>query len=152
MKTMRTKKKLKIVIVEDNLYYNKALTHYLNTLCNSAVYPEFDFEIKSYLNAHDCIEELEDDTNIMVLDYYLENKEEEDILTGADIVKAAKKHCDNCEIIMMSSQQNAHTTSELMRQGVYDYIDKTVNSKDRLGAVLQKLLTTEFKEEQEELI
>ncbi len=141
---MKTKKLLKIVIVEDNLYYNKALTKYLNTLCNTSVYPQFEFEIKSYLNAHDCIENLEDDTNIMVLDYYLVNEDEPDILTGADIVKVAKKHCPNCKIIMVSSQQNSHRTSELMRQGVYEYIDKTVNSKDRLGSILQHLIKTEF--------
>ena len=79
-----------------------------------------------------------------ILDYYLENNDEPDILTGADVIKAAKKHCDNCEIIMMSSQQNAHITSELMKQGIYDYIDKTVNTKNRLGAVIQKLLSKEF--------
>lgn len=142
---MKTKKLLKIVVVEDNLYYNKTLVKYLNTLCNSSVYPKLEFEIKSYLNAHDCIEELEDDTNIMVLDYFLINEDEPEVLTGADIVRVANKHCDNCKIIMVSSQQNSHRTSELMRQGVYDYIDKTVNSKNRLGAIMQRLIDTEFK-------
>lgn len=143
---MKTRKRLKIVIVEDNLYYNKALTKYLNTLCNTSVYPQFEFEIKSYLNAHDCIENLEDDTDIMVLDYYLINEDEPDILTGADIIKVVNKHCTNCKIIMVSSQQSSHRTSELMRQGIYEYIDKTVNSKNRLGSIVQHLINTEFKD------
>ena len=141
---MKTKKNLKIVIVEDNLYYNKALTKYLNTLFNSSVYPQFEFEIKSYLTAHECIEELEDDTDIMVLDYFLINDEESDILTGMDIVKEAKKHCANCEIIIVSSQQNAHVTSELMKQGVYDYIDKTVSTKNRIGSVVQQIISSKL--------
>ncbi len=141
---MKTKKHLKIVIVEDDLYYNKALTKYLNTLFNSSAYPQFDFEIKSYLNAHDCIEELEDDTDIMVLDYHLINKEETDVLTGLDIVKEAKKHCPNCKIVMVSSQQNAYVTSELMKQGVYEYIDKTINTKNRVGSVLQQIISTNY--------
>lgn len=146
---MKTKKKLKVVIVEDDLYYNKALTKYLETICNSSVYPEFDFEIKSYLNAHECIEELDDETNIMVLDYYLINKEESDVLTGADIVKEANKHCDNCKIIMISAQESPHNTSELMRLGIYDYVDKNVNSKNRLGAVMQRLINEEFSDRKE---
>lgn len=146
---MKTKKSLKIVIVEDDLYYNKALTKYLETICNSSVYPEFDFEIKSYTNAHDCIEELDDDTSIMVLDYYLINKEESDVLTGADIVKEANKHCSNCQIIMISAQESPHNTSELMRLGIYDYVDKNVNSKNRLGAVMQRLINEKFSDRKE---
>ena len=141
---MKTKKQIKIVIVEDNLYYNKALNKYLQTIFNSSVYPQFTFEIKSYLNAHDCIEELDNDTNIMILDYHLVNPDEPDILTGSDIVKDAKKHCPKCEIIMVSSQQNAHVTSELMKQGVYDYIDKTINTKNRIGSVVQRIISSRF--------
>ncbi|MEX1192268.1 MAG: response regulator [Brumimicrobium sp.] len=146
---MKTKKVLKVVIVEDDLYYNKALTKYIQTICNTSVYPEFNFEILSYLNAHDCIEELDDETNIMVLDYYLINKDEDDILTGADIVKEANEHCDDCHIIMISAQESPHNTSELLKMGVFDYVDKNVNSKNRLGAVLQRLINDKFRKPQE---
>lgn len=146
---MKTKKNLKVVIVEDDLYYNKALTKYLQSICNSSVYPEFNFEIKSYTNAHDCIEELDDDTSIMVLDYYLINEEETDVLSGADIVKEANEHCSNCEIIMISAQESPHNTSELLRLGVYDYVDKNVNSKNRLGAVIQRLINEKFRGQKE---
>jgi response regulator of citrate/malate metabolism len=146
---MKTKKNLKVVIVEDDLYYNKALTKYLQSVCSSSIYPEFNFEIKSYTNAHDCIEELDDDTSIMVLDYYLINEEETDVLTGADIVKEANEHCGNCHIIMISAQESPHNTSELLRLGVYDYVDKNVNSKNRLGAVMQRLINEKFRDQKE---
>ncbi|MEX2485271.1 MAG: response regulator [Brumimicrobium sp.] len=146
---MKTKKVLKVVIVEDDLYYNKALTKYIQTICNTSVYPEFNFEILSYLNAHDCIEELDDETNIMVLDYYLINKDEDDVLTGADIVKEANEHCDDCHIIMISAQESPHNTSELLKMGIFDYVDKNVNSKNRLGAVLQRLINDKFRKPQQ---
>ena len=146
---MKTKKVLKVVIVEDDLYYNKALTKYIQTICNTSVYPEFNFEVLSYLNAHDCIEELDDETNIMVLDYYLINKDEDDVLTGADIVKEANEHCDDCHIIMISAQESPHNTSELIKMGIFDYVDKNVNSKNRLGAVLQRLINDKFRKPQE---
>lgn len=141
---MKTKETLKIVIVEDNLYHNKALVKYLNTLFNSDTYPHFEFKIKSYLTAHECIEELEDDTNIMVLDYYLINNEESDVLTGLDVVKEVNQHCTDCKILVASTQQNSFVTRELMRLGVYDYIDTTVNTKNRIGSVLQHLINTEY--------
>lgn len=140
---MNTKKIIKIVIVEDDLYFQKALTKYIHTICNPAAYPHLDFHIKSYSNAHECIEELENDTNIMILDYFLINEEEADVLTGADIVIEANKHCTDCKIIMISAQQNKNVTTQLMQQGIYEYVDKNINSNNRIGAILQKILKDE---------
>lgn len=137
---MTRRKIVKIVIVEDDNYYNKALTKYVHTLCNPAVYPKFDFEIKSFDNAHDCIRELENDIEVMILDYFLTNDNEVDVLNGADVLAEVNKHCPNCKVIMVSALQNAHTATEMMRQGIYEYVDKNVNSKDRIGAVLQRAL------------
>lgn len=136
---MRTKK-IKIVIVEDDLYYNKALTKYIETICNEKFYTKASFEIKSYTNAHECIEELEDDTDIIILDYYLINLLEDDVLTGGDVVDVVKKHCTDCEIIMISSQKDDEITSELRSKGISEYIDKNLNSKNRIGSVIQKIL------------
>lgn len=140
---MNTKKIIKIVIVEDDLYFQKALTKYVQTICNPAIYPHLDFHIKSYSNAHECIEELENDTNIMILDYFLINEEEADVLTGADIVIEANKYCTDCKIIMISAQQNKNVTTQLMQQGIYEYVDKNINSNNRIGAILQKILKDE---------
>jgi len=141
---MSQRKTIKIVIVEDDSYYNKVLTKYVTTICNPAVYPSFDFEIKSFSNAHDCIGELEDDTTIMILDYYLVNDEETDVLNGADVLAEVNKHCANCKVIMVSSLKNAHIATELVKQGIYEYVDKNVNSRDRIGAVLQRALSEEI--------
>ena len=72
------KKVIKIFIVEDDPYYNRLLTKYVETLCNEKVYPQCKFEIHSFLTAHECIEQLDDDISIMLLDYFLFNDEEED--------------------------------------------------------------------------
>ena len=141
---MNTPKKIKIVIVEDDLYYQKTLTKYVETICNHALYPQFDFEIKSYSNAHDCIEELDNLTNIMILDYFLINEEETDILTGADIIAEVNQHCLDCKVIMISAQTDEKLTKELLNQGIYEYVDKNVNSKNRIGAILQKIIKDEF--------
>ncbi len=141
---MKLIKDLKIVIVEDDLYYNKTLTKYVETICNEKTYPNFHFYIKSYLNAHEFIEEMENDTNIIILDYLLINEDDDEIINGDQVISEAFKFCPNCKIIMVSGQQNSHNTAEMMKKGVYEYIDKNVNSKDRIGAVIQTLLKHEF--------
>lgn len=143
---MKLKKDIKIVIVEDDIYYNKALTKYVETICDERTYPNFHFTIKSYLTAHECIEELEDDTNIIILDYLLINEDDDEVINGDEVINVAHKFCPDCKIIMVSGQKNSHNTAEMLKKGVYEYIDKNVNSKDRIGSVLQTLLKHEFQD------
>lgn len=139
MKT--NKQSIKIVIVEDDKYMNNLLTKYVATLCHEKVYPQLKFEIKTFLTAHDCIEQLEDDLDIMLLDYYLINDEEEEVLNGADVLKEVHKYCPDCRVIVISELREAHEVVQLVKSGIYEYIDKNVNSKDRVGSVLQKAIS-----------
>jgi DNA-binding NtrC family response regulator len=134
------RKEVKIFIVEDDQYYNRLLTKYVETLCNEKVYPQCKFEIRSFHTAHECIEQLESDISIMLLDYFLFNDEEEDILTGEDVLTEVLKYSPNCKVIMVSELKSAQTVIQLMHQGIYEYIDKNVSSKDRVGSVLQKAI------------
>jgi DNA-binding NtrC family response regulator len=140
---MNSKKTMKIVIVEDDRYYNRALTQYVHTICNPKNYPLFNFEISSYQSAHEFFEESDDDTNIMILDYFLINDQEADVLTGQDVVVEVKKTNPDCKIIMVTEQQDPSVATQLHNLGVAEYIDKNISNKDRLGAILQKILTDE---------
>ncbi len=136
----KNKKDVNIVIVEDDKYFNKVLTKYVETICDEKVYSDFNFNIKSYHTAENTIQELEDDTDIMLLDYYLEHENEVDLLTGADVLDEVTKHCDECKVVMISAQEEKGLTEELKNKGISAYIDKNINSKNRVGAVLQDLL------------
>jgi DNA-binding NtrC family response regulator len=120
-----------------------ALTRYVHTICNPKNYPLFNFEIKSFKNAHEYLENSDDDADIMILDYYLLNEEEPDVLTGEDVVVEVKKTNPKCKIIMVTEQQDPSVAVQLNRLGVAEYIDKNISNRDRLGSILQKLLTEE---------
>lgn len=139
--------KIKVVIVEDDLYYNKVLTKYVKTVFNSCLLHKDDFEIRSYLNAHECIENLEDDTNIMILDYYLINENEKEELSGADVLKEVKKHCPQCKVIVISAQTEPNIAVELMKQGIYEYVDKNTSTGNRVGNIIQKILVNEYSDQ-----
>ena len=141
---MKTKRKIKIVIIEDDHYQNKVLKKYISTICNSYVNPELDFEIKSFDDAHEAIQGIEDDLDIMILDYYLKNSEDSDLLTGEDILVEVKNHAPDCKVIMISNLQDSGKAIHLMNQGLYDYIDKNINTNNRLGAILEKALKEEL--------
>lgn len=137
---MRTRKEFKIVIVEDDLYYNKALTKYVSTICNEQVYPGIKFEIESFYTAEDFIEALDPNIDLLLLDYYLINEDEFDEVNGDEVVDIVKEYCPDCKIIMVSGQESTHLTAQMLKRGIYDYIDKNTNSKNRIGSVIQKLV------------
>lgn len=137
---MNKRSNIKIAIVEDDPYYSKVLTKYVRTLCNEQIYSEFHFEIQTYSTAQDCIEQLDDDLNIMILDYYLTNDFEDTILTGDDVLDVVNEFCPECKVIVVTSNQNTTTAINLMKRGIFEYIDKNINSKNRVGSVLQKAL------------
>lgn len=140
---MKARKNMKIAIVEDDQYYNRAMTHYISSICNHKNYPHFNFEINSYLSAYEYLDETEDDTNIMILDYFLFNKEDPEVLNGEDVVVEVKKSNPDCKIIMVTEQQDPAVTKQLQKLGVVEYIDKNISNKNRLGAILQRILNKE---------
>lgn len=140
---MTQKKHIKIVIVEDDLYYNKALTKYVETICENILFKEHTFEINSFLSAHEAIEQLDDLTDIMILDYTLINEHEYDVLNGENVIDEVEKHCPKCKIIVVSASQNPNITARVMKRDIYEYIDKNINSKNRIGAVLQRAIVSQ---------
>jgi two-component system response regulator AtoC len=142
---MLKKKIIKIAIVEDDFFYNRTLSKYISSICNSQVYPSAKFEIKSFTTAHDAIFDLEDDLSIMVLDYYLFNPNSDEKLNGADVLDAVNIHCDDCKVIIISAQKDASTAIQLLKKGIYEYIDKNVNSSNRLGSIIQKAVRMELR-------
>lgn len=137
---MLKKKNFKIAIVEDDFFYNRTLSKYISSICNSQTYPNATFEIKSFTTAHDAISELDDDLDIMVLDYYLFNPDSDEKLNGEDVLDTVNKHCDNCKVIMISAQKDAATAIQLLKKGIHEYVDKNVSSSNRLGSIIQKVV------------
>ena len=141
---MLNKRKFGIVIVEDDPYYNQILTKYVKTLCNEQNYPNISFEIRSFKSGKECMEHLRDDTEILVLDYFLDSYDEFPY-NGFDLLKQVNKECKNCKVIVVSGQHNVTVTTELFKRGIYDYIDKDYLPAKRLSTAIQNILNTEHK-------
>ena len=71
--------RIRIIIVEDDPYYNKILNRYLNKLAKSHRYSDYKFDIKTYTNAKQAIKELDESVNIALIDYYLDDEDDEDL-------------------------------------------------------------------------
>lgn len=132
----RLNKQFKIVVLEDNEFYNTILTRHLKNYINEMdVDKDVTIDIESYTNANDCIRNLKSDTDIAIVDYYLgENK------NALDILKTIKKKCDHCKVIIISQFKNLKTYYQTLNEGAYHFIFKDRNALSKSCFAVEDIL------------
>jgi two-component system, NtrC family, response regulator AtoC len=109
---------LKIFVVEDNEWYNRLLVH------NLSLNP--DYEVVSFMNGKDCLNRLNENPDIITLDYRLPD------MTGYDILLKVKQENEDIEVILISEQDDIEVVVDLLKHGAFDYIVKSNDVKERL--------------------
>ena len=137
---MKRKDSYKIFVVDDDPFYNKILSNYLEELSKTIDYINIDIE--SFTTAQECIDRLDEKPDIVLLDCYLD--QEGSPLTGMYVLKNIKEISGDCKVIMISQQSEILATVELFKLGAYDYIVKDKSSLDRIWLVVQNIIKMEF--------
>src|ERR1041384_5917103 len=93
-----------IYIVDDEPLLSEMLSDYLNDRYKG-------FNIKSFPTGEACLQNLDENPDAVVLDYYL-NSKEKDAANGIDILKEIKKINKAIPVIMLSSQESYGTATQ----------------------------------------
>lgn len=120
-----TEKPVKIFVVEDNEWYNKLLVYTLSL--------NPDYEVKSFFNARDFLNSLNEYPDIVTLDYRLPD------LSGLEVLKRIRQENDDVQVILISEQEDIDLVVTLLKMGAYDYITKSNDIKERLLNTIQNL-------------
>ena len=120
-----TERHVKIFVVEDNEWYNKLLVYTLSL--------NPDYEVRSFLNARDFLNCLNESPDIVTLDYRLPD------LSGLDVLKRIRMENDDVQVILISEQEDIDLVVTLLKMGAYDYITKSNDIKERLLNTIQNL-------------
>ncbi len=116
---------LKIFVVEDDEWYNRLLVH---TLSLNA-----DYEIRSFNTAAGFLEALHEAPDIVTLDYRLPD------MNGLDLLKKIREENSEVQVILISEQKDIETVVSLLKLGVFDYLVKTNDIRDRLLFTVQNI-------------
>ncbi len=106
----------KIFIVDDEILLSEMLTDYLKDQYEG-------FQINSFSTGEACLQSLDEQPDVVVLDYYL-NSKERDAANGIDILKQIKKHKKALPVIMLSSQESYGTAAQTIMYGAVHYVIK----------------------------
>lgn len=130
------RKQFKIVVLEDNEFYNTILTKHLKNYINELeLGKEMSFDVESYTNANDCIRNLKPETDIAIVDYYLgDNK------NALDILKTIKEKCDHCKVIIISQFKNLKTYYQTLNEGAYHFIFKDRNALSKSCLTVEDII------------
>lgn len=114
-----------IFVVEDNEWFNKLLVY------NLSLNP--DYKVKSFFTAKEFLQCLDEAPDVVTLDYRLPD------MDGAEVLGKIRAHNTNIEVIVVSEQDSIDTAVELLKQGVYDYIVKEKDIRERLLSTVNNI-------------
>lgn len=118
-------KSFKIFVVEDDEWYSRLLVH------NLSLNP--DYEIESFTNGKDCLNNLHKNPDVITLDYRLPD------MQGLEILKKIKEENEEIQVILISEQDEIDVVVELLKYGAYDYIVKSKDIRERLLNTIQNI-------------
>jgi PleD family two-component response regulator len=133
---MLARKKVKIIIVSDK----KQLAQYISSICDESAYKNFEFEIKAYTSPGNAILELPNDLDIMILDYFANEIDGHEIITGKKVIEAIQNNCKDCHTIVTSDIENTEQIAVELSRYIYRFVDTSINSSNRIGATVQEIL------------
>lgn len=133
---------MNIFIVEDNEIYAKTLHYQLS------VNPVHQVEVFS--SGKEFLENIDRRPDLITLDYRLPD------MNGIEILRRIQKEIPGTPVIVISGQEDVDTAVGLLKEGIYDYIVKNENTKDRIWNALQHVkekmeLTDEIERLREEV-
>ena len=129
---MSNEKKILIFIVDDDALFLKSLE--IEFLQNA------DFNIKAFPTGERCLESLELNPDVVILDYHLGGIDETAMNGLETLIKIKAAHA-HTPVIMLSSQDKIEVAVNCMHHNAFDYVVKSETAFLRL----RKNITSIFK-------
>lgn len=116
---------IRVFIVEDDPVYQRLVKY--------VVEMDTDYEAHVFSTGKACLENLDLNPDIISLDYGLPD------MTGNEVLQKIHAFNPQIGIIILSGQEDIRTAVQLLRSGVFDYILKDTETKERLRTALTNL-------------
>ena len=124
---MAKKTPLVFIVDDEPLLLEMLLDHLKERMPN--------LEIKTFSTGEDCLKELYDHPDFVILDYYLNSREKE-AANGIDILKEIKSRDKSIPVIMLSSQKSYNTAAQTIMYGALHYVIKGQEAFDEIVKIM----------------
>jgi DNA-binding NtrC family response regulator len=131
--------KIKLFLVDDDAVFLKSLE--IDFL------EQADFEIETYATGELCIENLTNNPDLIILDYYLDGIDR-DAINGIDTLDKIKGFNPEIPVVMLSSQDKIDVAINCMHHQAFDYVVKSETAFMRLKKIITTIVETQKLEKQ----
>ncbi len=124
---MPTNQNVLLFIVDDDLLYLRAL--------EIEFLEQANFTIMAFANGERCIAALDEDPDIIILDYKLDGIEK-NVMNGIEVLDKINAYDPNIPVIMLSAQDKIEIAVDCMHHHAYDYVVKSETAFLRLRKII----------------
>jgi DNA-binding NarL/FixJ family response regulator len=124
---------INLFIVDDNKLLVADLKNYLNNKFGVSL------QISTFYDGESCLEKIDENTHIVILDYNMDGKD------GLEVLKLIKIKNPKTEVIMLSSNEDMALAIGTFRAGAKDYILKGYGSLTMISKLVTKIITDPIK-------
>ncbi len=121
------KNKLKFFIVDDDPFSVAIFRQYL-------IFEGYR-DIEIFSNGEDCLEKLDEEPDVILLDHYMTT------LNGMEVLKEVKKRKPGTYVLYISSSTDTELIEDSLKHGAFCYIVKGKNEFEKMLAELRKIKT-----------
>ena len=125
---------IKIFLVDDDPMF-------INTL--KSLLKDKRAVIKTFSNGEDCLDNIQESPQIIVLDYALN-----DSLNGVQVLNKIKQYSPDTRVIILSGNTKSAIKADTLKYGAYDYIEKSKEGMLHIKKEV-KLLYDEIEEDKD---
>ena len=121
--------KLNLFIVDDNAILLTGLRNYLVTRFGEGL------NITTFLTGKSALTKIDENTNIVILDYHLNGE------NGNDVLKSIKNINPKTEVIMLTSNEDIGVAIDSFRKGASDFVIKGDKSWKKISNLVYNIIT-----------
>ncbi len=97
------------------------------------------FEIESFSSGEECLENLSQKPDLIILDYMLSSVNK-DAKNGIEILDKIKEFNDHIPVVILSSQDKIEVAIDCMHHGAFDYVVKSETVFMRLQKIITNIM------------
>ncbi|MHB1147152.1 MAG: response regulator [Lutibacter sp.] len=129
---MNNESKIKLFLVDDDAVYLK--------LMEFEFLQHADFDIETYPTGELCVQNLSNNPDIIILDFYLDGVDK-NAMNGLETLDKIKALNPGIPVVMLSSQDKIDIAISCMHHGAFDYVVKSETAFVRLQKIITRIFS-----------
>lgn len=130
----KEKNTFKVFLVDDNIAFSRLIESQIKSKIADNL-PNFRFEVTKFENGLDCIKNLSEIPDLILLDYYLSDNPDGDE-NGDKIFIEIKKINPSLKVVMLSGIEETSFAQKLLALGLYGFVIKDEEMFEKINNLI----------------